>query len=392
VRGGMSDDIKANAIGLLERLMAFDTESDKSNLPLIDFVEDYLRRQGVPALRAPNAAGDKAALLATIGPMIDGGIVLSGHTDVVPVAGQPWSSDPFALRIADGRLYGRGSCDMKGFDAIALAMIPAFKAAGLQRPIHILLSYDEETNCEGSLDFIRRFGKDVPRPGAVIVGEPTMMDVADAHKSIATFKTIVTGHEAHSAKPALGASAVACACAIVTEIYRLAEAYEAPDQLNKRFDPPYSTLHVGTINGGTARNILARECMFHWEFRGLPGASTMEALGRVQSYIDRIALPRLTRFVSGPKVETIVEVDVPGLDAEPGSQAETLALKLTRSNRTQAVSYATEAGQFQSAGLPTVVCGPGSIDQAHRPDEFLEISQVEACIGFMHRLAAEMAN
>ena len=387
----MSDEIKANAIALLERLMAFDTESDKSNLPLIDFAEDYLRGQGVSVLRAPNAAGDKAALLATIGPMIDGGIVLSGHTDVVPVAGQQWSSDPFTLRMADGRIYGRGSCDMKGFDAIALAMIPAFKAAGLRRPIHILLSYDEETNCEGSLDFIRRFGKDVPRPGAVIVGEPTMMDVADAHKSIATFRTLVTGHEAHSAKPALGASAVACACDIVTEIYRLARSYEAPDRLNGRFDPPYSTLHVGTINGGTARNILARECMFHWEFRGLPGASTMAPLRQIQSYIDEVALPRLTRFVAGPKVETIVEVDVPGLDAEPGSQAETLALKLTRSNLTHAVSYATEAGQFQRAGLPTVVCGPGSIDQAHKPDEFLDISQIDACIGFMERLAVEMA-
>jgi acetylornithine deacetylase len=388
----MGDDVKASAIALLERLAAFDTESDKSNLPLIDFVEEYLRRQDIPVLRAPNATGDKAALLATIGPMVEGGIVLSGHTDVVPVEGQKWTSDPFSLRSADGRLYARGSCDMKGFDAIALAMIPRFKKAGLRRPIQILLSYDEETSCEGSLDFIRRFGKDVPRPGAVIVGEPTMMEVADAHKSIATFRTIVTGHEAHSSKPALGANAVACACDIVAEIYRQALAYEAPDRLNPRFDPPYSTLHVGTIHGGTARNILARECMFHWEFRGLPGASSMAPLRLIQSYIDETALPRLTRFVAGPKVETIVEVDVPGLEAEPGSQAETLALKLTRSNRTNAVSYATEAGQFQRAGLPTVVCGPGSIDQAHKPDEFLEVSQIEACISFMERLAAEIAS
>jgi acetylornithine deacetylase len=386
----MSDEIKTSAMALLERLVAFDSESEKSNLPLIDFVEDYLRAQNVGVLRAPNAAGDKAALLATIGPMVEGGIVLSGHTDVVPVAGQKWATDPFKLRAEAGRLYGRGSCDMKGFDAVALAMIPTFNAAALRRPIHILLSYDEETSCEGSLDFIRRFGKDVPRPGAVIVGEPTMMEVADAHKSIATFRTTVTGHEAHSAKPALGANAVACACEIVTEIYRLAETYESKDLLNPRFDPPYSTLHVGSIHGGTARNILARECMLHWEFRGLPGAATMEPLRRLQAYIDAVALPRLRRFVPDPKVETIVEVDVPGLAAEPGSVAETLALKLTRSNRAHAVSYATEAGQFQSAGLPTIVCGPGSIDQAHKPDEFLEISQIEACIGFMQRLADEL--
>jgi acetylornithine deacetylase len=387
----MNDEIKARAIALLERLMAFDTESDKSNLPLIDFVEDYLRDEGVPTLRAPNAAGDKAALLATIGPAIDGGIVLSGHTDVVPVEGQNWTSDPFQLRGAAGRLYGRGACDMKGFDAVALAMVPSFKAAGLPRPVQILLSYDEETTCEGSLDFIRRFGKDIPRPGAVIVGEPTMMEVADSHKSVATFRTIVTGHEAHSAKPSLGANAVACACDIVSEIYRLALAYEAPDRLDPRFDPPYSTLHVGTIEGGTARNILARECIFHWEFRGLPGVPTMAPLRLVQSYVDQVALPRLTRFVAGPNVETTVEADVPSLAAQPGSDAETLALKLTRSNRTRAVSYATEAGRFQLAGLPTVVCGPGSIDQAHKPDEFVEVSQIEACIAFMQRLAAEMA-
>lgn len=387
----MSDEIQANALALLERLVAFESQSERSNLPLIDFVEDYLRGHGVPVLRAPNPAGDKAALLATIGPMVDGGIVLSGHTDVVPVEGQKWTSDPFALRRADARLYGRGACDMKGFDAIALAMVPSFKAAALRRPIQILLSYDEETSCEGSLDFIRRFGADIPRPGVVIVGEPTMMEVADAHKSIATFRTIVTGHEAHSAKPALGANAVACACDIVSEIYRLARTYEAADRLNARFDPPYSTLHVGTIHGGTARNILARECVFHWEFRGLPGVSTMAPLREVETYVEAVALPRLTRFVVGPTVETWVEADIPGLDARPGSAAETLALKLTRSNRTNAVSYATEAGQFQMAGLATVVCGPGSIDQAHKPDEFLELSQIESCIGFLQRLAAEMA-
>ena len=387
----MNDDIKARAIGLLERLAGFDTESDKSNLPLIDFVEDYLRGEGVASSRAPNAAGDKAALLATIGPSVDGGVVLSGHTDVVSVAGQNWTSDPFRLRKASGRLYARGACDMKGFDAIALAMVPSFKAAAPRRPIHILLSYDEETTCEGSLDFIRRFGKDIPRPAAVIVGEPTMMEIADAHKSIATFRTIVTGLEAHSAKPSLGANAVACACDIVSEIYRLARAYEAPDRLDSRFDPPSSTLHVGVVAGGSARNILARECMFNWEFRGLPGVPTMEALGLVQSFIDAAALPRLTRFVAGPKVETAVEADVPGLAAEPGSAAEVLAMKIARANRTRAVSFATEAGQFQTAGLSTVVCGPGSIDQAHKPDEFIEDSQIEACIAFMARLAAELS-
>jgi acetylornithine deacetylase len=386
----VSEQIRAEAIALLERLVAFDTESDKSNLPLVDFVETWLRERGVEVLRAPNPTGDKAALLATIGPKVDGGVVLSGHTDVVPVTGQKWTGDPFALRNDGARLYGRGACDMKGFDAIALAMAPYFKQANLRRPAHILLSYDEETTCLGSMDFIARFGKDLPRPAAVIVGEPTMMEVVDAHKSIATFRTIVTGFEAHSSRPALGANAVQTACEIVAEIGRIADSYEAAPG-NPRFDPPYSTLHVGTIQGGTARNILARECAFHWEFRGLPGDGSAEALGRVQNYVDKVALPRLTRYVKGPSVETIVEIDIPGLAAEPGSAAESLALKLTRSNRTNAVSFATESGRFQTARLPTIVCGPGSIEQAHKPDEFLSLDQLNAGLAFMARLAEELS-
>jgi acetylornithine deacetylase len=387
----LSAAIRAEAVALLDRLVAFDSESDKSNLPLIDFVENWLRQRGVEVLRAPNRAGDKAALLATIGPKVAGGIVLSGHTDVVPVAGQKWTGDPFTLRVDNGRLFARGACDMKGFDAIALAMAPHFLATNLKRPVHILLSYDEETSCLGSLDFIARFGKDLPRPSAVIVGEPTMMEVVDAHKSIATFMTTVLGFEAHSSQPALGANAVAAACEIVAEIYRIADAYQSAAIQNPRFDPPYSTLHVGTIHGGTARNILARECAFHWEFRGLPGESAMTALHRVEDYVQKVALPRLTRYVKGPSIETIVEVDIPGLAAAPGSAAQTLALKLTRSNQTHAVSFASEAGQFQTAGLPTIVCGPGSIEQAHKPDEFLTLAQMDACISFLLRLGEALS-
>jgi acetylornithine deacetylase len=380
----------AEAKALMARLIAFDSVSDWSNLPLIDFVEAYLSSHGLTSRRAPNAAGDKAAILATIGPRVDGGVVLSGHTDVVPVDGQTWSGHPFKLREASRRLYGRGVCDMKGFDACVLAMAPAFRDAGLKRPVHIVLSYDEETTCLGSRDVIAWFGRDEPAPAAVIVGEPTMMEVADAHKSVATLRTLVTGREAHSALPALGANAVAVAADIVSEIGRLARAYEE-GPLDPRFTPPYSTLHVGMIRGGTARNILARECMFHWEFRGLPGVPTASALAKVQAFVDAVAAPRLTRFVSGPTIQTALEVDVPPLAAEPGSAAETLALRLTRSNRTIAVSFATEAGHFQAAGLPTVVCGPGSIDQAHKPDEFVDEAQLAACLDFLQSLADDLA-
>jgi acetylornithine deacetylase len=380
----------AEAKALLARLIAFDSVSDRSNLPLVDFVESYLDSHGLEARHARNAAGDKAAILATIGPRVDGGVVLSGHTDVVPVEGQAWSGDPFELREASGRLYGRGACDMKGFDACVLAMAPAFKDAGLKRPVHIVLSYDEETTCLGSRDVIAWFGRDEPLPAAAIVGEPTMMAVADAHKSIATFRTLVTGREAHSALPALGANAIAAAADVVSEIGRLARAYEE-GPLDPRFAPPYSTLHVGIIRGGTARNILARECVFNWEFRGLPGVSTASALMKVQAFVDAVAAPRLTRFVSGPTVETTLEVDVPPLAAEPGSAAESLALRLTRSNRTIAVSFATEAGHFQAAGLPTIVCGPGSIDQAHKPDEFVDEAQLAACLDFLQGLADDLS-
>jgi len=380
----------AEAKAVMAQLIAIESVSDASNLPVVDFVEAYLRSHGLDPRRAPNAAGDKAAILATIGPRVDGGVVLSGHTDVVPVEGQPWSSPPFQLREAAGRIYGRGACDMKGFDACVLAMAPAFRDAGLKRPVHIVLSYDEETTCLGSRDIIARFGKDEPLPAAVIVGEPTMMAVADAHKSVATFWTLITGKEAHSALPELGANAVAVGADIVSEIGRLARAYEE-GALDPRFTPPYSTLHVGMIHGGTARNILARECKFHWEFRGLPGVTTASAMAKVQAFVDEVATPRLTRFVSGPAIATTMEVDVPPLAAEPGSAAERLALRLASSNQTVAVSFATEAGHFQAAGLPTVVCGPGSIDQAHKPDEFVEEAQLAACLEFLERLAEDLS-
>ena len=385
-----ADPRRARAIEILSRLVAFDTESSKSNLALIDYVETLLREDGVAFTRAPNAAGDKAAVFATIGPMADGGVVLSGHTDVVPVAGQAWTSDPFTLREADGKLYGRGSCDMKGFAALALAMLPEFKAGKLARPIHILLSYDEETTCLGPVPLIQRFGKDLPRPGACIVGEPTLMEVADAHKSISTYVTTARGFEAHSSKPALGANAITAAAELVHEISRMQARYEAPELLNPRFDPPYSTVHVGVLRGGTARNILAKEAKFWWEFRGLPGTKPDEAFVAFETYAREVALPKLARFTQDVGIETRCEVEVPGLAPEPGSRAEALALKLTRSNRTIAVSYATEAGHFQQGGVATVVCGPGSIDQAHQPDEYLAVEQVDKGLRFMRELIGEM--
>lgn len=376
-------------LDLLTDLVAFDTETPKSNLALIAYVEEYLAGWGVPFVRLPNADGDKAALFATIGPAIDGGVVLSGHTDVVPVAGQTWTSDPYRLRVEDGRAYGRGAVDMKGFVALALAHVPDFIAADLAKPVHLFLSYDEETTCLGVVDGINRFGVDLPRPAAVIVGEPTDLTIADAHKSVVTFTTTVHGKEAHSAKPALGASAVMAAGLLVAELVRLADVYAARGDASGRFDPPCSTIHVGTIAGGTARNIMAKECHFHWEFRGLPDLDGDEIPARFAVYADEV-LARMRRTAPEASIETVCHADVPGLRPHPGSPAEELVKAVTGRNSTLTVSYATEAGRFQNAGVPTVVCGPGSINRAHQPDEYITLAELEAGADFMRRLAAKL--
>jgi acetylornithine deacetylase len=382
--------IDLSPLALLSRLVSFDTETSKSNLPLIAFVEDVLRENDVSFVRVPNATGDKAALFATFGPHEDGGVVLSGHTDVVPVTGQAWTSDPFTLRIADGRAYGRGAFDMKGFAATVLSQIPALKRASLKRPVHLMLSYDEETTCLGVIDTILRMGHDLPRPSCVIVGEPTELQVADAHKSVVTFDTVVHGHEAHSAKPDLGANAVTGAAALVTELARIADLFKARGDATGRFDPPYATVHVGTIEGGTARNIVPKLCRFIWEVRGLPDTDEREALALLDHFAAAIVLPRLRATGKPASVETTIGVDVPGLAPDPGSPAERLALRVAGRNGTITVPYATEAGQFQRHGLPTVVCGPGSIDQAHQPDEYITLDELDRGVAFVRRLIDDL--
>jgi acetylornithine deacetylase len=378
------------SLAILDKLVSFDTVSDKSNLPLIAWVEDYLKGHGIPYVVAPNAEGKKAALYATIGPAVDGGVVLSGHTDVVPVVGQAWTTDPFKLRHEGTKLYGRGACDMKGFDAVCLAMAPELAKMPLKAPVHILLSYDEETTCEGPLGVIARMGKDLPRPKAVVVGEPTSMQVADAHKSVGTFWTTVHGFEVHSSMPRRGVNAISGGAMIVAELERIFEEMAERGDATGRFDPPYTSVHVGSIAGGTARNITARECRLNWEYRGVPGLDDAEIPRRLQAFIDREVIPRLSRFGGQPRVETIREVLVPGLAPDPGSVAETLAMRLTNTNRTITVPYGSEAGHFQKAGVATVLCGPGNIAQAHQPDEFIEESELRKCEAFVRELGREL--
>ena len=372
------------------RLVAFDTVSSRSNLGLIDFVADYLAGHGIESLRLPNEAGDKAALFATIGPRDRGGVCLSGHVDVVPVEGQAWTSPPFEARLDDGRLYGRGTCDMKGFVATALALVPDFLKADLKTPIHFCLSYDEEVTCLGSLDAIRRFGKDLPLPRACIVGEPTLMQVVDAQKSLSTYVTTISGRPAHSSMPALGANALHAAARIITELDTIADELRERGDPSGRFVPGYSTVQCGLINAGEAINIVPAHASFVWECRGVPSLPLDEVLERIRRFGRQVIEPRLKATASESRVTTELDITVPPLSPDPGSFAETLALRLANQNSTHAVSYGTEAGHFQLSGVPTVICGPGSIEQGHRADEWIAVSQLEACAGFLRRLAASL--
>ncbi|MBV9076521.1 MAG: acetylornithine deacetylase, partial [Methylobacteriaceae bacterium] len=320
-----------------------------------------------------------------------GGVVLSGHTDCVAVVGQPWTGDPFRLRVEGGRAIGRGAVDMKGFDALVLAAVPDFVAAPLARPVHILLSYDEETTCLGVVDAIARFGRDLPRPEIAIVGEPTEIKVVYAHKSVGTFVTLVTGHEAHSAKPALGANAVMAAGELLAELNRLADEMETRGDPTGRFDPPWTTVHAGRVAGGNARNILARECRINWEFRGVPGLDPDEIPRRFDAFAAKVERERLNRWGPFGRITTDQEVLVPGLAPEPGSAAERLGFALTGETATASVPFATEAGHFQAAGIATIVCGPGSIDQAHQPDEFITLDALAAGETFLKRLAEHLS-
>lgn len=371
---------------LLRDLVAFDTTSRNSNLPLIKHVADYLSDTGAATRLIPSADGTKANLFATIGPDIPGGVVLSGHSDVVPVDGQEWSTDPFALTEADGKLYGRGSADMKGFIACALAMAPRFAGMDLERPIHFAFSYDEEVGCLGVGRLIDVVLSELPRPAAVIVGEPTGMQIATAHKGICAMTTTVRGREAHSSRPHDGVNAIGAAAALVSYLYRLCDELAVTER-DERFDPPFTTFNVGTVSGGDALNIIARECLLNWEFRPIPGADPAEIIARVEAWVKDELLPGMLATDPSCAVNNICEFVVPPLDAAEGSVAEAIAREATGLNSTGTVAFVTEASLFADAGIPAIVCGPGDIAQAHQPDEFIEISQLDACLGFLERIA-----
>ena len=384
--------LACRAIEELARLVAFDTTSRGSNLELIAYVEAQLTAIGVASRRVSNADGSKANLLASVGPDLAGGVVLSGHTDVVPVDGQAWTSDPFTLTRRGDRLYGRGTCDMKGFIALALAAAPEFAQGGLARPVHLAFSYDEEVGCLGAPDLIREIAERLPKPAAVVVGEPTSMEAVSGHKGVCSFRVKVSGHEAHSSLTHLGASANMAAIRLMASLNALAERLARDADPASPFLPKGATLTVGVINGGTALNILARSCTFGFDLRTPPGADPLALLAPFVAEAEALDAELKARF---PDAGVVVERRslVPALAPVPDGPAEALARRLAGDNGPARVaSYAAEAGQFQAAGHSVVICGPGSIDQAHQPDEYVEVAQMERGAAFMARLAEALAD
>jgi acetylornithine deacetylase len=371
---------------MLARLIAFPSVSTSSNLDIISFCRDWLQSHGVESNLVMSPEGDKANLYATIGPGVEGGVVLSGHTDVVPVEGQVWSSDPWTLSERGGRLYGRGTCDMKGFDALVLALVPHMVQAPLKRPVHIALSYDEELACRGAPSMVHEMAEKIPTPSAVIVGEPTRHAVVTGHKASIQIRTKVTGYAVHSSRIDQGVSAVMNAARLITWHEDVMEENRRRiDQANP-FEPPYTTLHCGMVAGGSAANIVSSSAWFYSDIRAIPTEDPADYLERYRAYVRNIIEPRMKAIIPGTGIDVEVIAEVPGLRPESDGAAERLMRRLTGDNGTHVVSYGTEAGIFQKVGWSSVVCGPGDIAQAHQPDEYIEISEFEAGERLLRRL------
>lgn len=377
---------------ILDQLVSFPTVSSESNLDLIDWVEDYLKSHGVTATRVYNAEGDKAALYANVGPEVDGGVILSGHTDVVPVDGQDWVTDPFQVVEKDGKLFGRGTCDMKGFDALALATVPLALEAGIKRPLQIALSYDEEVGCTGAPPMIAEIRKHLPGAAAVVVGEPSMMKTVSGHKGSYGWWVHMHGFEVHSSLMHTGVNAIMYGAKLIEWANQMNERLTAaePSPLAAQFDPPFSTVHTGRIWGGTAHNITAKDCEFGIDFRLVPGDRIEEFEADLMTKIAEVEA-QMQAIRPETRIEITQRFDVPALQPEANGAAERLVRQITGDNGTHVVSYGTEAGQFQEKDYSAIICGPGDIAQAHQPNEYLEVSQLRAGEVFMQKLVQHLS-
>ncbi|UZE27140.1 acetylornithine deacetylase [Pseudomonas asplenii] len=373
---------------LLAQLVRFDTTSRESNLALIDCVRTYLQGHGVACELLFNEHKSKANLLATLGPADVPGIVLSGHTDVVPVDGQRWSVAPFELTERDGKLYGRGTADMKGYIACVLALVPALMEAPLRMPVHIALSYDEEVGCLGVRSLIERFHAQPVKPLLCVIGEPTELKPVLGHKGKLAMRCDVHGAACHSAYAPSGVNAIEYAACLISELVRIGDGLKAPAQRDPRFDPPFSTVQTGVINGGKALNIVPQQCSFDFEVRALPAYDPRQVADALRDYAERSLLPAM-QAVSAHSAISISELSsYPGLATSAESQAAEWVAQFSGSRDFGTVAFGTEGGLFDQAGIPTVVCGPGSMAQGHKPDEFISVAQLEACDRMLERVLA----
>ena len=386
-------DLLESAIGHLDRLISFATESHRSNLKLIDYIADLAKRDKIQLKLSHNADAKKANLLLTLpahdGSM-DGGVLLSGHTDVVPVAGQNWSSDPFRMVKKEGKLFGRGSCDMKGFIACCLAMLPNFVATKLKEPLHFAFSYDEEVGCLGAKVLVEHMRSQDLIPRIAIIGEPTDMQVIESHKGVYEYSTEFTGLAGHSSLPDRAVSAIEYAVLYAHKLLSLREYLKGSAPLNSPFDPAHTTIHLGALRGGIACNVVADSCALSWEVRPVQSTDA----GYVHQQMDDYALQLLKAMRSvypDSDISKRIISEVEGLMPMNETQARDLFCQLTGNSQVGAVSYGTEAGLFQSLGTSCIVCGPGSIQQAHKADEFVYIEQIEQCLLMLKKLNAKIS-
>ncbi len=376
----------AETLKLIRELIAFPTVSRDSNLELIDYVRELLRPLDAEVRMTFDKDKRKANLLATLGPRGVPGIALSGHTDVVPVDGQEWASDPFKVVERDGSLYGRGTSDMKSFIACTLAVVPEFVQRGLKSPVHLAFSYDEEVGCLGVRELLADMAQAGIRPRSCIVGEPTEMRTVIAHKGKQGYRCTVRGLASHSAYAPYGVNAVEAAAEAITFLKKLARRHRDQGPYDRGFDVAYSTVHTGVIHGGTALNIVPQDCVFDFEFRNLPGDDPDALLREFEAHVRKSIEPEMHAVDPRSGFRIVKISEIPALDTGVESEIAGLAQELSGSSETGKVSFGTEASQFQVAGVPTVVCGPGSIRQAHKPDEFVTLQQVAQCEGFLRAL------
>ena len=381
----------ASAIALLDKLIAFDTTSCNSNMPLMQFIQDYLGEHGVSSDLVHDPELPKANLFATIGPDIDGGVMLSGHTDTVPVTGQNWTKDPFQLSLEDGRYYGRGTTDMKGFLACVLAAVPEMVKQPLSQPIHLAFSYDEEIGCVGVRHLIERMQSHPHRPAACVIGEPTSMEVVTAHKGKVALEVTVRGKECHSGMAPAGVNAVNYAARIINWLENLALDKEQNGPFQDTFSPPFTTVHTGTVNGGTALNIVPNLCQLRFEIRNIAKEDPQQLLQDFEAFLQGLREEMQAKHADCG-IETRVLSEYPGLQTPENTDIVALMRRLADSHDTDIkINFGTEGGLFSNMlNITTVVCGPGSMEQGHKPDEFIHGQQLEQCMGFLQRLVGEL--